>query len=87
MHSRTSGLARFVGIVALAALVYLGCTGAIGAYVGLQIHKTIHRNAVSAIGSHLLGMRRIDAYALAKANLPAFIVRSPTFWIGLRSTQ
>ncbi|TAM60888.1 hypothetical protein EPN52_03985 [bacterium] len=80
-------LSRLIATAALATVAYLGVTAAIGAYVGLRIHAATHRNTVAAIGSHLLGTRRVDAYALRQANLPAVIVRSPAFWAGLHSTQ
>jgi hypothetical protein len=75
-------LALIVGV----GLAYFSITALCGYELGRQINKA-KGNPLIAIGAQMIGRNETEAFAIHKANFPALITESPSFWLMLRQSE
>jgi hypothetical protein len=79
-------LANVIWLGVFFLVCYLGVAALIGLRLGHQIHqaKTI---PLIGLGSQMIGRDATESFAIHRANIPAWVTDSPSFWIALRASE
>jgi hypothetical protein len=65
---------------------YLVLTAFYGFQMGRQIYQA-KANPLLGIGAAIIGRDATESFAIQEANLPGWIIDSPTFWLALRISE
>lgn len=79
-------LTDLVRLGAFFLICYLGITAFFGFQLGRQVYEA-KANPLIGLGSALIGREATESFAIRRANLPAWLSDSPTFWMTLRISE
>lgn len=78
---------KLLGSAVAIAVAY----GALTAYAGFRVARGIDdakaASATTRVGAHLIGRDAVERLAIRKGNVPAWVTRSPAFWLTLRAME